>query len=64
MADETDARCLICGKPIKITPSVAGRKKYCSRKCLTESKRRRVNLVCAYCGREFVVSESKTDKKY
>ena len=57
--------CLCCGKAILTYPSLASRKKYCSRSCLARSKtgenarnfkdgRTLLCRTCRQCGREFI----------
>lgn len=46
--------CEVCGKEVK-TKS----RKYCSRGCYAESKRRRVECVCSICGKKFNRTPSK-----
>lgn len=55
------SKCQICGIEIL---DLTGRKKYCSRKCKTVAYQRKhtVTKVCAGCGKQFAVSESRKSK--
>lgn len=64
IAMNENAQCLTCGKPIYIRKGLRGRKKYCSRACLAEARKRRVLLICECCGVTFFAHASRPDKKY
>lgn len=56
--------CQTCGKLIIVLPSQVGRKKFCSRECSIESKKRPIRLTCRQCGKEFTKSASQADTVY
>lgn len=60
--------CEICGKEFWVKPYKKDTAKYCSRKCLGESKKKKndnkwIKKICPSCGKEFETLKSK-EKKY
>lgn len=45
------AQCVTCGKTIRVSPSQEGRRRYCSKACMPQSKM--VTLVCEFCGKTY-----------
>lgn len=48
--------CQICGKEFYVRPAriKMGKDKYCSRKCISEARRRADTVSCPWCGKHFV----------
>jgi DNA modification methylase len=60
--------CALCGKPKKIRASLKRERNYCSLDCARKghSKFNSQNVVCSYCGKEFIKKNSQmfTDKHF
>lgn len=56
--------CQICSAEFKVKPSQVryGYGKFCSKKCKTESQKRRVQIKCFACGTEKVIKHSDANK--
>jgi len=57
-------KCSYCGKEFEVIASLAGSRKFCSRKCAGLARRRKVKLICRGCGREFEADEWLVRKGY
>jgi endogenous inhibitor of DNA gyrase (YacG/DUF329 family) len=52
-----EVKCSYCGKEFEVKLSLAGSRKFCSKRCAGLAKRKKVKLVCYFCGREFESDE-------
>jgi hypothetical protein len=54
--------CEVCGKRMRLPPSLAANKRTCSKICDAELRRTRVHRICKYCGKDFIVKPSRRHK--
>jgi endogenous inhibitor of DNA gyrase (YacG/DUF329 family)/G:T-mismatch repair DNA endonuclease (very short patch repair protein) len=57
-------KCSYCGKEFEAILSLAGSRKFCSKKCAGLAKRKKVKIICHGCGREFESEEWLVKKGY
>ncbi|MBE8539411.1 LAGLIDADG family homing endonuclease [Geoglobus acetivorans] len=55
-------KCLNCRKEFQVPPSKIEKRRFCSKRCFYEFRRKRVNKICQNCGKEFEVWQSRRDK--
>jgi hypothetical protein len=55
--------CHHCGKRYYVEKSQQKRSKFCSDECFRKSKNTQVNYKCDYCGKDFLIRQSKVDKR-
>lgn len=62
-----EIKCKVCGKLIKVRPSLVFRKKYCSKKCLYLGRPKRelktIKCICKQCNKEFEGIPSEVKRK-
>lgn len=56
--------CAVCGKEYYVPQYRAKKSKYCSRDCQNHGQYEHIEKVCSCCGKIFLVSNSRTHKKY
>lgn len=56
--------CQVCGTSFEVFPARGGSAKYCSRECQRVGIKRRITLICEWCGGKREVRKSDSDKRF